>query len=158
MSEFTIKLDIPSLKILEQKLDIKGNIVLTVESTENKSVCHKCGKDATKYYGYAPSIQVRHLSILVTPVYLNIRPIRYQCEHCDDHTTTEQYESVASALELIEQAAVPTIRFGKVKWDGGEAWRANYMAITDANREALRLAGIENRRSRLEQIEKGEKR
>jgi len=93
MSEFTIKLDIPSLKILEQKLDIKGNIVLTVESTENKSVCHKCGKDATKYYGYAPSIQVRHLSILDTPVYLNIRPIRYQCEHCEDHTTTtEQYE------------------------------------------------------------------
>ena len=93
MSELTIKLDIPSLKITSQKLDNKGNIVLTVESTEGKSVCHKCGKDATKYYGHAPSIQVRHLSIFDTPVYLNIRPIRYQCEHCDDHpTTTEQYE------------------------------------------------------------------
>jgi hypothetical protein len=74
------------------------------------------------------------------------------------YSATEQHESVASALELIEQALVPTIRFGKVKWNEGEAWRANYMAITDANREALRLAGIENRRSRLEQIEKGEKR
>jgi len=93
MSELTIKLDIPSLKITEQIVDNKGNIVLTVESTERKSTCHKCGKDATKYYGYAPSIEVRHLSILDTPVYLNIRPIRYQCEHCDDHTTTtEQYE------------------------------------------------------------------
>ena len=93
MDELTIKLGIPSLKILAQKFDTAGNIILTVESTENKAICHKCGKDATKYYGYAPSIQVRHLSIFDTPVYLDIRPISYQCEHCDDHTTTtEQYE------------------------------------------------------------------
>lgn len=70
----------------------------------------------------------------------------------------EQLQSVVSALELIERATEPTIRFGQLKWHDGESWRDNYMKIDETNRETLRLAGIENRRSRLEQIEKGEKR
>jgi D-proline reductase (dithiol) PrdB len=74
------------------------------------------------------------------------------------YAAAEQLASVASALQLIEQASVPTIRFCKVKWHDGEGWRANYMKIDETNRETLRLAGIENRRSRREQIEKGEKR
>lgn len=74
------------------------------------------------------------------------------------YAAAEQRASVASALQLVEQATAPTIRFGKLKWRGGETWRVNYMKIDETNRETLRLAGIENRRSRLEQIEKGEKR
>ena len=36
---------------------------------------------------------VRHTSVFDTPVYIRIKPVRYQCEHCDDHaTTTEQYD------------------------------------------------------------------
>lgn len=46
--------------------------------------------------GYSAPIEVRHTSILDTPVILRIKPVRYQCEHCDDHpTTTEQYDWVA---------------------------------------------------------------
>jgi len=38
-------------------------------------------------------MNIRHLSIFDHPVYLRLKPVRYQCEHCDDHpTTTEQYD------------------------------------------------------------------
>jgi transposase len=93
MKEFSLPLDIESLDIISQKVDNKGNILLEVQSNKDGAECHKCGKHAKIHNGYAPSIEVRHLSILDTPVYLKIRPVRYQCEHCDDHTTTtEQYD------------------------------------------------------------------
>ena len=93
MKEFSIPLDIKSLDIITQSYDKKGNIVITVKSNKEGTKCYKCGKDAKIHYGYAPSIEVRHLSILDTPVYLKINPARYQCEHCDDNTTTtEQYD------------------------------------------------------------------
>ena len=93
MKELNIPLGIASLEIVEQSTDKQGNIILTVKSTKKESRCHKCGKSATIHHGYAPMLEIRHLSILDTPVYLRIRPLRYKCEHCDNHpTTTEQYD------------------------------------------------------------------
>ena len=93
MADFNIPLDISSLKIIDQTLDTQGNYILTVESTKTESTCHKCGKSATKRYGYAPPVMIRHLPVLDTAVFLKIKPVRYQCEHCDDKTvTTEQYD------------------------------------------------------------------
>jgi len=93
MTQIALPLDIASLEIIAQSSDNKGNIILEVRSKKAYSTCHKCGKHATKRYGVAPSLTIRHLPILDTPVYLVIHPIRYQCEHCDDHpTTTEQYD------------------------------------------------------------------
>jgi transposase len=43
--------------------------------------------------GGAPMRRSRHLPIFEKPVYLEIVPVRYICEHCDDGpTTTEQYD------------------------------------------------------------------
>jgi len=93
MSEFTLPLDIESLEVIGQQVDKHGNIIFDVCSKSTGTRCHKCGKHATKRYGYAPEIEIRHLSILDRTVYLRIKPVRYQCEHCDDHpTTTEQYD------------------------------------------------------------------
>lgn len=93
MAQITLPLDIESLEIIFQDIDKEGNIVIEVRSTKTYSTCHKCGKHATKRYGTAPKVKIRHLPILDTPVYLVIEPMRYQCEHCDDHpTTTEQYD------------------------------------------------------------------
>jgi len=93
MEQINIPLDINSLKITAQTMDKKGNIILDVVSKNTNSICHKCGNPATKPNGVAPVRLIRHLSILDTPVYLRITPIRYSCEHCDDHpTTTEQYD------------------------------------------------------------------
>ena len=93
MAQFTLPLDIKSLKITSQTIDTQGNIIFDVVSKNDHSTCHKCGKPATKRDGTAPVRLIRHLSILDTPVYLRITPIRYSCEHCDDHPrTTEQYD------------------------------------------------------------------
>ena len=103
MAQFTLPLDIDSLEIISQHTDSKGNIIFTVESKCTKTKCHKCGKDATKRYGYSAPIEVRHTSILDTPVILRIKPVRYQCEHCDDHsTTTEQYDWVAEGGKITK--------------------------------------------------------
>jgi len=93
MTQINIPLDINSLEIIAQSIDKEGNIILDVVSKNTNSTCYKCGKPATKRDGTAPARLIRHLSILDTPVYLRITPIRYSCEYCDDHpTTTEQYD------------------------------------------------------------------
>ena len=91
MSEFKIPLDIKSLEITSQSIDSFGTIELEVVSKGTSSRCHNCGKAASKRYGTAPEMKVRHLSILDRPVYLKIKPIRYQCEDCNS-VTTEQYD------------------------------------------------------------------
>ncbi len=93
MSQINLPLDIPSLEIISQSTDNKGNIILEVVSKNDHSTCHKCGKPATKRNGTAPVRLIQHLSIFDTPVYLRITPVRYICDNCDDYpTTTEQYD------------------------------------------------------------------
>lgn len=93
MAGINLPLDIKSLEVVHQTIDAQGNIILDVVSKNSHSTCHKCGKPATKRDGTAPVRLIRHVSILDTPVYLRITPIRYSCEFCDDHpTTTEQYD------------------------------------------------------------------
>ncbi len=106
MADFQLPLDIDSLEIIAQSIDSKGNIIIEVKSTNDHSTCHKCGKPATIYNGKAPKRRIQHLSVFDQPVYLEITPLRYLCEHCDDRpTTTEQYDwcdrnaSVTKGLE-----------------------------------------------------------
>jgi len=95
MTQITLPLNIKSLEVLSQDTDSKGNIVLKVRSTNDHSTCHQCGKPATKLNGHAPLRKIQHLPIFDTPVYLEIVPVRYRCEHCNDGTTTtEQYDWV----------------------------------------------------------------
>ena len=103
MSNFTLPLDIGSLEIISQTIDTKGNIIFTVESKCTKTTCHKCGKDATKRCGYSAPIEVRYTSILDTPVILRIKPVRYECKHCDDRTTTtEKYDWIAEGGKITK--------------------------------------------------------
>jgi transposase len=93
MSQISLPLDIDSLEILSQIVDTQGNIVIEVQSKATSTPCHKCGKSATKRYGFGPYLMIRHLPILDTPVFLKIRPVRYQCEECDEGpTTSEKYD------------------------------------------------------------------
>jgi transposase len=49
-------------------------------------------RDKTLWY-CSRVIQVKHLPLLDTPVYLRIYPARYQCDNCEDNsTTTETYD------------------------------------------------------------------
>ena len=75
MADFTLPLDIKSLEIVSQYTDSKGNIVLAVESKCDRTTCHKCGKDATKRYGYGAIMEVRHTSVFDMPVILRIKAL-----------------------------------------------------------------------------------
>ena len=61
MNQITLPLDTDSLKVISQSLDVEGSIVLEVISRKSEATCHECGKPATKRYGTAPVIKVRHL-------------------------------------------------------------------------------------------------
>jgi transposase len=103
MADFTLPLDIESLEIIFQHSDSKGNIILTVESKCSKPACHKCGKDATKRYGYGEIMEVRHTSVFDIPVILRIKPVRYECDDCDNHTTTtEKYDWIAKGGKVTK--------------------------------------------------------
>jgi transposase len=103
MADFTLPLDIESLEIISQNTDSKGNIILTVESKCSKTACHKCGKDATKRYGYGAIMEVRHTSVFDISVILRIKPVRYECDDCDNHTTTtEKYDWIAEGGKVTK--------------------------------------------------------
>ena len=103
MANFTLPLDIESLEIISQTRNTKGEIVLTVQSKCNKTTCHKCGKDATKRYGYGAIMEVKHTSVFDIPVILRIKPVCYECEDCENHTTTtEKYDWLAEGGKITK--------------------------------------------------------
>ena len=58
-------------------------------------------------YNFRPSntfeTPPKHTSILDTPVILRIKPVRYECEDCDDRTTTtEKYDWVADGGKITK--------------------------------------------------------
>ena len=90
-TNFQISLDIPNVEILKIEKNKTEDLIITVKSTKCSTLCHKCGKEATKSNGYGETIVLQHLPILGQQVYIRIKLARYQCEYCDDKpTTTEQ--------------------------------------------------------------------
>jgi transposase len=140
MADISLPLDIDSLKIINQTLDDKGNIILEVVSTCTKSKCHKCGKDATKRNGYSAPIMVQHTKILERKVYLKIKPVRYQCKHCDDHpTTTEQYgwcDRNAKVTKAMEEYLMRCLINSTIE-DVSRKERVSYKTIVRAVRRQI---------------------
>lgn len=91
MADLKIPLNIPDVEVVSQVTNDKGEIIISIKSPKQGTRCHKCGKHATASYGTAPKLRIRHLSILDTPVYLEISPVRYKCSECGS-TTTEAYD------------------------------------------------------------------
>ena len=93
MSQLSIPLDIADVNVLQTRIDKNGAYVITVESTKQRATCQHCGQEITQFYSHDKWIRLRHLPILGRPVYLRLRPKRYQCPHCDGGpTTTQQLE------------------------------------------------------------------
>jgi transposase len=93
MINLQIPLDIPDVEILRVEQNQSGAFIVTVRSTKKSCQCHKCGNEATKVYSNAETIILRHLPILGHEVYIKIIPVRYQCEYCDNKTTTTEQAS-----------------------------------------------------------------
>lgn len=85
-----IPLDLPDVQVLRTEFTPQRELIIGVESTVPHTTCHQCGRTIDTFYGYDRPIRLRHLPILGTVVYIEIRPKRFACPYCDDHPTTTQ--------------------------------------------------------------------
>jgi transposase len=85
-----IPLDIPDVTIVKIYTPTKKGFVITVASEQKGTLCQQCGKLIDKFHGYGKEITLRHLPILEKPVWIKIKPKRYQCLYCDNGPTTTQ--------------------------------------------------------------------
>lgn len=85
-----IPLNLPDVRILEAKKTEEGEWLIHVESTLKNTKCRKCGQEINHFHGNDQSIRLRHLPIFEQPVYIELRPKRYQCHDCKGKPTTTQ--------------------------------------------------------------------
>ena len=88
--QLQIPLDIPDVTIEKISTPTENGFVITVVSSLEWTLCQHFGKRIDKFYGYSKEITLRHLPILDQPVWIKIKPKRYQCPFCDKGPTTVQ--------------------------------------------------------------------
>lgn len=102
-----IPLDLPDVQIETFDATTKKGIVITVKSTLQGTVCRQCHRPIDKFYGYSKEITLRHLPIFEQPVWIKIKPKRYQCSYCDKGPTTTQscrwYDQKSPHTKTYEQ-------------------------------------------------------
>src|SRR5437879_2616108 len=86
----SIFLDIPSVHVLNTEQNESGDYIITVESSDNFTICRKCGKKIVDFHGHDDWITLRHLPILNHSVYIRLRPKRFRCPYCSERPTTTQ--------------------------------------------------------------------
>lgn len=72
---------IPDVRILQTAWTTANELILTVESTLERTTCRRCGRLLSEPYGSDAPRVVRHLPILGRVVYLRIRPKRFRGCH-----------------------------------------------------------------------------
>jgi len=89
-AQVTVPLDIPDVRVLSTEINKVGELIITIESTKEGTLCRRCGREIRKRHGYDEWTVIRHLPVFGRPSYLRYRPRRYQCMECEDHPTTTQ--------------------------------------------------------------------
>ncbi len=85
-----IPLDLPDVRVLEVSKTEEGDWLIRVESTLKGTSCRQCGRELTHFHGLDQAIRLRHLPLFEQPVFVEFRPKRYQCSHCQGKPTTTQ--------------------------------------------------------------------
>lgn len=89
-AQVTIPLGIPEVRVLQTSTGEVGEIIITIESIQAGTSCHKCGKWIAKLHGREEWVTIRHLPVFGRPTYLRYRPKRYQYQACEGQPTTTQ--------------------------------------------------------------------
>ena len=89
-AELRIPLDIPAVEIVSTRTTNDGRLVIQVESTVETTQCGICGQEIACRYGHGRLRTLRHLPVLNMATYIQIRPRRAQCRHCEHEPTTTQ--------------------------------------------------------------------
>lgn len=83
-------LNLPNVRVLNSEFTGQGDLVIRVESTERGMTCRRCGREIDQIQGYDRALRLRHLPLFERRVYLEIRPKRYRCGHCEGRPTRTQ--------------------------------------------------------------------
>ncbi|MGB5737546.1 MAG: ISL3 family transposase [Thiohalocapsa sp.] len=83
-------LNLPDIRVLGSDYTAQGALIIRVESTVDSARCRRCGRQISHFHGHDQPVRLRHLPIFERQVYLEIRPRRYRCPHCQGHPTTTQ--------------------------------------------------------------------
>lgn len=89
-AQVTVPLDIPNVRVLKTEINPRGDLIITIESTQVGTTCHRCGHWIDQLHGHDEWVTLRHLPVFGRPTYLRYRPQRYQCLTCEGHPTTTQ--------------------------------------------------------------------
>ncbi len=84
-----IPLDLPNVTVDRYEQTPKG-LVITVTNSLKTANCRQCGRTIERFHGYDKTIKLQHLPIFETPVWIKIRPKRFQCSYCEQGPTTTQ--------------------------------------------------------------------
>lgn len=84
-----IPLDLPDVQVESYQQTEKG-LLITVVSTLKSASCRQCGRAIEKFHGFDKAITLQHLPIFDRPVWIRIKPKRYQCPYCNGGPTTTQ--------------------------------------------------------------------
>jgi transposase len=83
-------LNLADIRVLGSEYTVQGDLIIRVESTVDNAWCRRCGRQINQFHGHDQPVRLRHLPIFERRVYLEIRPRRYRCPHCQGHPTTTQ--------------------------------------------------------------------
>ena len=137
----TVPLGIPDVKVLGVDLNERGDVIITVESTQGYTHCQQCGRKITKFHGHERWIELRHLPVLGRRTYIRFRPKRYECDSCGGKTTTQRldwYETKSPhskaydrylMLQLVNSTVEDVRRKEDVGYDAVEGAIARYIQV-----------------------------
>ncbi|MEE4378966.1 MAG: ISL3 family transposase [Candidatus Competibacteraceae bacterium] len=99
-------LNLPDIRVLGSDYTAPGDLIIRVESTVDSTQCRRCGRQISQFHGHDQPVRLRHLPIFERRVYLEIRPRRYRCPHCQGNPTTTQrcawYETNSPHTQAFE--------------------------------------------------------
>jgi transposase len=83
-------LGIANILIKDIKINSKGDLIITIVSTEEGTHCHRCGRRITQSCGrritqscgHGQEVMLRHLPVFGRKCFIRIIPVRYECSHC----------------------------------------------------------------------------
>lgn len=83
-------LNLPNVRVLNSEFTGQGDLIIRVDSTQRGTTCRCCGREIDQIHGYDQALRLRHWPLFERRVYLEIRPKRYRCRHCEGGPTTTQ--------------------------------------------------------------------
>ncbi len=88
MIKVEVPVNLPGVEVTNVESDNRGNLFITVETTERSVPCRSCGRNLTKRHGSDRERKLKYLPVFGKESTIIYKPHRYICEFCDNNPTT----------------------------------------------------------------------